>query len=397
MDVLRSSGKHWAGLLAAAAVVLTACGGGGGGGTAGPIKVGYSMTQTGPNAPPAEYEMHGYQLAADQINTAGGLLGRKLQLVGYDDQGSTSTAVQLYQKLITSDRVDLLLGPYEADLTAAIAPLVNSHRLTMPTLAANVDYYQGQYPYLVQSITQTPNYMIPVIDLAAARGYKTIALLVQDTAFPQELAQGIRREATRKGLNVVFDQSYPADATDFGPMVLGAAQKSPDVVIGATYLADAIGIVKAAKAQNLDAKMFAFSIGPVEPQFASGLGSAADGVLGTTLWFPTLHTSGNSAFISAYHRKFGQDPDYHTAMAYAMVKVFAQAIKQAGSLDQAKIRDAMKGLSVDTVAGHFKVTKNGLQVGYSSYVLQWQGGRQMLVYPANVANAQPQLPHPPWS
>jgi branched-chain amino acid transport system substrate-binding protein len=390
------SPKYWVGLLAAAGMLVSACGGGGGT-TAGPIKVGYSMTQTGPNAPPAEYELHGYQLAVDEINRGGGLLGRQLQLVGYDDQGSASTAVQLYQKLITSDRVDLLLGPYEADLTAAIAPLVNSHRLAMPTLAANVDYYQGQYPYLVQSITQTPSYMVPVIDLAAAKGYKTIALLIQDTAFPQELAQGVRREAARKGLRVVFDQSYPADTTNFGPLVLTAGQQSPDIIIGATYLADAIGIAKAAKAQDVNAKMFAFSIGPVEPQFAAGLGSAADGVLGTTLWFPTLHTSGNAPFISAYRRKFGQDPDYHTAMAFAMVKVFAQAIKQAGSLDQAKVRDAMKGLSVDTVAGHFKVNKNGLQVGYSSYALQWQNGRQVLVYPANVANAQPLLPHPPWS
>jgi branched-chain amino acid transport system substrate-binding protein len=390
-------GKCLAGVLALGGLLLTACGGSGSPAAASPIKVGYSMTQTGPNAPPAEYELHGYQLAVDQINAGGGVLGRKLQLVGYDDQGSTSTAVQLYQKLISSDRVDLLLGPYEADLTAAIAPLVNSHRLTMPTLAANVDYYQGQYPYLVQAITQTPSYMIPVIDLAAAKGYKTIALLVQDTAFPKELAQGIRREATSKGMRVVFDQSYPADATNFGPMVLTAAQQSPDVVIGATYLADAIGIVKAAKAENVNARMFAFSIGPVEPQFASGLGTAADGVLGTTLWFPTLHTSGNAAFIAAYRRKFGQDPDYHTAMAFAMVKVFAQAIQQAGSLDQAKIRGAMKGLSVDTVAGHFKVNRNGLQVGYSSYALQWQYGRQVLVYPTNVANAQPQLPHPPWS
>jgi branched-chain amino acid transport system substrate-binding protein len=395
MDVPRR--RCWAGIVMVGGVLLAACGGSGSPAAGGPIKVGYSMTQTGPNAPPAEYEMHGYQLAVDQINAGGGVLGRKLQLVGYDDQGSTSTAVQLYQKLITSDRVDLLLGPYEADLTAAIAPLVNGHRLTMPSLAANVDYYQGQYPYLVQSITQTPSYMVPVIDLAATRGYKTIALLVQDTAFPQELARGVQQEATKRGLRVVFEQSYPADTTNFGPLVLTAAQKSPDIVIGATYLADAIGIAKAAKAENVNAKLFAFSIGPVEPQFAAGLGSAADGMLGTTLWFPTLHTSGNAAFISAYRRKFGQDPDYHTAMAFAMVKVFAQAIKQAGRLDQAKIRDAMRGLSVDTVAGHFKVNKTGLQVGYSSYVLQWQSGRQVLVYPTGVANAQPQLPHPPWS
>ena len=184
------------------------------------ITVGLSITQTGPFSAPALFELHGYQLAADQINQHGGLLGKQIKLVYYDDQANPSTGVQLYQKLITSDRVDLLLGPYETDLVAAVAPIVTRAKMLMPALGANVGNYQGQYPYLVQAIAQTGQYMAPVVDLAAAKGYKTIALLVQETQFPKEVAQGIKEGAAKKGLQIVFESSYPPGTTDFGPLVL---------------------------------------------------------------------------------------------------------------------------------------------------------------------------------
>ncbi|TAM74776.1 hypothetical protein EPN44_10240 [bacterium] len=361
-----------------------------------PIAVGLSITETGPFAAPALFELRGYQLAVEEINSHGGVLGRQLKLVSYDDQGNPSTAVQLYQKLITSDHVDLLLGPYEADLVAAVAPLVTRAKMVMPALGANVEPYQGQFPYLVQAITQTPQYMVPVIDLAAAKGYKTMALLIQETQFPEELARGIEDEARAKGIKVVFKESYPPSTTDFGPLVLKAAAAHPDVIVGATYLIDAEGIVRAAKAQNINAKMFAFSIGPVEPQFNTALGSAAQGVLGTTLWFPTLKTPGNAAFVSAFKAKFGMMPDYHAAVAYSAVIALTSAVKKVGSLDQGKIRDELHNFSLQTVCGPFKLSPTGLQVGYSSYVLQWQDGKQILVWPKEFSDAAAQLPHPAW-
>jgi len=361
------------------------------------ITVGLSITQTGPFSAPALFELHGYQLAADEINQHGGLLGKQINLIYYDDQANPSTGVQLYQKLITSDRVDLLLGPYETDLVAAVAPIVTRAKMVMPALGANIGNYQGQYPYLVQAIAQTAQYMAPVVDLAAAKGYKTIALLVQETQFPKEVAQGIRDGAAKKGLQIVFESSYPPGTTDFGPLVLKAAATRPDVIIGATYLVDAEGIVRAAKAQNVNAKIFAFTIGPVEPEFNTALGPAAQGMMGTTLWFPTLKTPGNAEFVKSYQAKFNQMPDYHAAVAYSALIALSKAVQQVGSLDQTKIRDAMLNLSFQSVCGPFKLNHTGLQIGYSSYVLQWQNGKQVLIWPKDAANATPIIPHAGWN
>lgn len=365
-------------------------------GAAAPIRVGCSITQTGPYSPPAVFELQGYKLAADDLNKAGGVLGRPLEIVAYDDQGNPSTAVQLYQKLIHSDRVDLLVSPYQADLVLAVAPLVSRARMVMPSLGANVEPYQGKFPYLIQAITQTPRYMVPVIDLAASRGYKTVALLVQNTQFPQELAKGIAEEAAAKGMNVVFRETYAPSTNDFSALVIKAGQHKPDVIIGATYLADAMGIVRAAKAQNIQTKMFAFSIGPVEPEFGKGLGPAAEGVFGTTLYFPSLKTAGNVAFVAGFTARFGRPPDYHAAVAYASLKVMAAAAQKVGSLDQDRIRNAMLHTAVDTVVGHFQLSPSGLQTGYTSYVLQWLNGKQQLVWPREQATASVELPHPAW-
>jgi branched-chain amino acid transport system substrate-binding protein len=361
-----------------------------------PIKLGLAITQTGPFSPPALFELRGYELAVEQINKAGGLLGRPVDIVKYDDQGNPSTAVQLYQKLLTDDKVDLLLSPYQADMTAAVAPIVNRAEKVMPSLAANVEIYSGKYPYLMQSITQTGRYIGPIIDLAATKGYKTIALLVQNTQFPKQLADGVMALAKEKGMEVVFSESYPPTTTDFSALVLKAGEKNPDVIIGATYLADAQGIVRAAKAQNVQAKMFAFSIGPVEPEFYRGLGTAAEEMFGTTLYFKSLKTAGNADFVAAFKAKYNVDPTYHAAVAYASMKIFGEVVNRVGSLDQKKIRDEFVKTDEQTVVGHYKLNENGLQLGYQSYALQWLKGQQELVWPKDQATADYALPHSAW-
>jgi branched-chain amino acid transport system substrate-binding protein len=364
--------------------------------TTAPIRVGFSITETGPQAAPAIFNLQGYQLGADYINAHGGILGRKVELVHYDDQGNPSTALQLYQKLITDDKVDLLVSPYQTDLTSAVAPLVTRSKIVMTAVAANTGAFQGQYPYLVQAMTQTGRYMEPLLDLAASKGYKTIALLIQQTQFPSDLGASVKESAKRHGMDVVFEESYPPSTTDFGPLVLKAAAKNADVLIGATYLADAEGIVRAAKAQNVKAKMFGFSIGPVEPDFGRALGSAADNVFGTTLWYPTLSTKDNAEFVKSFQAKFGRPPDYHAAVAYASILVLAHAANAAKVLDQEKIREALHKTQMDTVAGHFALSPTGVQLGYTAFLLQWRDGKQVLVWPKQAASAAPVVPFPGW-
>jgi branched-chain amino acid transport system substrate-binding protein len=360
------------------------------------IKIGFSVSETGALAAPSIFDRQGYELAADELNAHGGLLGKKVELVHYDDQSTPSTAVSLYQKLISDDKVDLVLGPYSSQITQAVVPVIDRAKLVMPSMDANPEAFDGNHPFLFQAIAQTPQYMAPVIEFAARHGVKTIALVYQNSPFPQGLARGIKTEAQKRGLKIVFEEAYPPTTTDFGPLMLKAAATNPDLLVGGTFLADAEGIVRAAKAQNMHAKMYAFSVGPVEPEFSRALGSAADDVFGNTLWFPTLSTKGNADFVKAFHAKFGRDPDYHAALSYAALKLLTTAAAAVGSLDQEKIRGWVYGHTVDTILGPFKLTSSGLQVGYSAYVLQWQNGKQVLVWPSQNATGTPVYPHPGW-
>lgn len=389
-------------VLALVAAVVAGCGsaGGGGGGSGGgsgegPINIGLTITKTGNEAGPATFELQGYELAVREINASGGLLGRRVKLTSHDDQGDASVAVKRYQRFTSSDDIDLLLGPYQTDLVAAIGPIVSRAKMVTVTLGANVPQYR-QYPYLVQGITQTGNYMNPVVDLAAAKGYKTMALLVQDTQFPRKLAEGVVKAAKAKGIRIVFNETYPADTTNFTPLVLKAARSHPDVILGATYVADSIGIVKAARAQGVNAKMFAFSIGPVEPEFQQSLGKSAEGILGSTLWFPTLPTKGNDDFVKAFKKKFGREPDYHAAVAYSAMRTLAAAVEKVGSLDQDAIRKTLITMKRPTVVGTFDVNSDRIQVGYGAYALQWQNGDQELVWPKKDQTKPVQLPHENW-
>ncbi|HEY4440720.1 MAG TPA: amino acid ABC transporter substrate-binding protein [Candidatus Elarobacter sp.] len=359
------------------------------------LKIGFSVSETGALAAPSIFDRQGYELAAEELNAKGGLLGKKVELVHYDDQSTPSTAVSLYQKLISDDKVDLLLGPYSSQITAAVAPIVDRAKLAMPAMDANPSGY-GTHPYVFQAIAQTPQYMAPLMELAAKHGVKTVALLSQNSPFPSALAAAVKSAALGHGMKVVFEEAYPPATTDFGPLVLKAAAANPDLLIGATFVADSEGIVRAAKSQSFKAKMYAFSVGPVEPEFAKALGPAADGVYGNTLWFPTLATPGNADFVKAFNKKFGRDPDYHAALSYAALKLLAQAAAGVGSLDQQKILAWLHGRTVPTVMGGFKIDDKNIQTGFSSYVIQWQGGAQKLVWPEQTANAKPVYPHEGW-
>ncbi|WP_213774817.1 amino acid ABC transporter substrate-binding protein [Bradyrhizobium sp. dw_78] len=361
-----------------------------------PIKIGLAISETGPSSPPSLFELRGYELAIQEINQAGGILHRPLELVKYDDQGNPSTAAQLYQKLLTSDRVDLMLSPYSADLTAAVAPIVNRAGRVMLTVTSASDSYDGRYSYIVQGITPAARIMLPLLDLAKSKGYKTLSILSLNNRLGAEASKALTAEAEAAGMKVLFHETYSPITTDFSALALKAGEPKPDMILGTTYLADSQGILRALKAQNVTAKMIGFSIGPIEPEFYKGLGGVAEDIFVPTSYFPTLKTNGNEEFVKNFRAKYDLDPTYHAAVAYAAVKTYAAAIERVGKIDQDAINKALHDIELDTVVGHFKVNANGAQIGYSAYLLQWQKGKQVLVWPAAEADADPILPHPGW-
>lgn len=383
-------------MLAAGLAIAAGCGSSessDSGDDGGPILVGASLSKTGSYAGDAEFALKGYEYAIDELNKNGGLLGRKLKLITYDDKSDPGTAVRLYTKLITQDKVDLLLGPYSSGITQAVIPLAEKFKMPMmDDEASSATPFKGTH-YSIQGQVSSLKYLSDVVDIAKKRGYKTMAVLYQNVIATEEICKGVELEAAKVGIKVVYKKDYPKDQTDFSSVVLGAKQKNPDMVFGCAYLPDSIGIAKEMNHQGLKPKLFAAPIGPVEPDFEKSLGPVANRTITSSAWWPSVDTPGNQEFIEGYKAKYGEDPDYHAADAYAGVNVMADAIRKAGSLDSEKINQVLHSQSFPTVLGDFKINADGQQQGYVSYLLQWQDGELKLVYPPENAEAKVQLPY----
>lgn len=362
-----------------------------------PIKLGASMSLTGAYAKPGGYQKEGYEVCADEVNARGGLLGRKIEFVFYDDQSMPATAVKLYEKLITDDKVDLIVGPYSSAVTSAVSTVAEKHKMAMlGPECADVKVYSRGYRYNFQSQAQAGRYMLGALTLAKANGYRTLAMLAEDTAMPKAVSSEVSGMAARFGLQVVLNETYPKGSTDFSALVTKLKEAKPDVIFANSFLPDAQGILRQCRELGAEAKLYAVAIGGAEPEFGN-LGSTANYVFAATPWGPSMRNKGNAAFVKDYTARFGRGPDYHSASNYATMEVLEAAVKQVGAIDQDKIAAALGKLELDTVYGRYQVDARGVQTGFASALLQWQDGKQVLVWPEEVAEAKPRLPTPAWS
>ncbi|MGH7334078.1 MAG: amino acid ABC transporter substrate-binding protein [Candidatus Rokuibacteriota bacterium] len=377
-----------------------------------PIRIGASVSQTGSYAAPGQNQLRGYRLCVRHTNEKGGVLGRTLELVVEDDQSQPATAARIYEKLITQDRVDAILGPYASPITEAVADVNEKYRMPMVATqgATTSTYKKGRkFVFMVPSAAEV--YLEGVIDTAAKRGLKTVALVSEDTLFAQAVAQGTAERARKNGLEVVFEATYPKGATDFAAILAKVRTANPDVLAAATYFDDAVAIARQLKALDLNPKMFAVTVGGDLLKFYQVLGRTAEFVYGAAQWEPELVTlragglipiarqyPGAREFVEAYKKEFpGADFSYHSAGGYGGCQILVEAIKRAGSLDGEKIRDAILRMDLNTVYGGFKVDPDGFQIAHKMVIFQWQDGKKVIVWPEELAPGKPRFPTPPWS
>lgn len=377
-----------------------------------PLRIGASLSQTGPYAAPGQNQLRGYRLCVKHTNEKGGVLGRKLELVVEDDQSQPTTAARIYEKFITQDRVDAILGPYASPITEAVADVNEKHRMPMVATqgAATSTYRKGRkFVFMVPSAAEV--YLEGLIDMAARRGLKTVALINEDTLFAQATAQGTVELARKKGLEVVFAEAYPKGTTDFAAILNKVRTATPDVLAAATYFDDAVAITRQLRHLDLNPKMFAVTVGGDLLKFYEVLGRNAEFVYGAAQWEPELVTlragglipiarqyPGAREFIESYKKEFpGADFSYHSAGGYGGCQILVEAIKRAGSMDGEKIRDAILRMDLNTVYGGFKVDPDGFQVAHKMVTFQWQDGKKVIVWPDELAPGKPRFPTPPWS
>jgi branched-chain amino acid transport system substrate-binding protein len=364
-----------------------------------PITIGASLSLTGIFADGGKYSLEGYQLWIKQANAKGGLLGRPVQLKFYDDQSEPSTGVRLYERLINEDKVDIIMGPYGTAITAPAANV--AERYKMPMICpetADVAMFKRGFKYIFQGLGPVQTYLYGVLQIAKDHGLRKLALIGPDTAFGHSLVDAVPEIARGFGQSIVYTEFYPARASDFASVIEKVKAANPDVLLAMAFPNDSIGVLRQLKQSNYAPKIVYEAVGASDPRYVESAGKDVNGVFSVTAWDPDARTPENAAFKAGYRAEFKREPDYHSASNYSSLEVLSAALKRAGSLDREKLRAALGQVRVRTLLGEWRVDPaTGIQLGYTSYILQWQNGKQVIVYPGNVAHGKPIVPFPSWS
>ena len=355
----------------------------------GPIKVGVGLALTGAGASPGKMLLAALELWRDDVNAKGGLLGRKVELIHYDDQSTPPNVPGIYTKLITVDKVDLLLGPYATNFVAPAMPTIIQHNkmtISLTAIGINRHFNYDKYFSMIPAGPDGVNtFAIGFFEIAAQQKPKpqTVAILAADAEFARSAADGAREELKKRGFRVVYDQTYPPATTDFTPMVRAVQATNPDIFYVAAYPPDNVGIIRAANEINLQPKMFGGAmIGMLITPIRVQLGPIANGlvIVETFLPSPKLQFPGLDDLMKRYQAKA---PELKTdPLGYAFVPIgysagqtLAQAVEAAKSLDHNRIAEQMRKLTFKTVVGDVQFAKDG----------EWTKARQFTTQVQNVA------------
>jgi branched-chain amino acid transport system substrate-binding protein len=312
----------------------------------------------------------------------------------------------LVEKLIDEDHVNFILGPYGSTPTFSAAAVCE--RKQVPMVEGNGTsekiFNQG-YRYTFVVASPAKKYLWGTIEMAVKRSPRprSMAVVAANDTFSLEVQQGAIDNANDHGVKVVYVAKYPANTSDLSTIVSAIRAANPDIILNAGHLQDALLLHRTLKEQNVNAKLYAYSVGPDTPDFREALGRDANYVFGAAQWSEAVKYKGDPRFITNAHdysvqfaAKIGHAPDYHSANATASGLAFQYAIERAGSLDRAKVRDSLAGLDVVTFYGLIKFDGRGVNVWKPMVLNQIQNGKLVTVYPYRLSEASPAYPTPDW-
>jgi branched-chain amino acid transport system substrate-binding protein len=370
-----------------------------------PIKIGMSMPQTGGLAGGGKASLLGIEIWRDNVNAKGGLLGRKVELVVYDDKSSASETPAIYSKLLDVDKVDLLFAPYATVPTAPIMPLVKQRGLLLiGNFSFQVNSKVGHDMWFNNAPWGPPDsWAASFLDLGQKAGGKTVALLAADQEFAQNLAKTAREVASKRNMQVVFDQAYPPNTVEFSSIIRALKAAKPDIVYVASYPPDSAGILRAVNEIGIGDNVKIFGGGMVGLQFGTvmeNLGSLLNGVVNYNSWLPeqSMYYDGTKEFFETYSKRAAEakvDPlGYYLApFGYASGQLVEQAIKAVGSLDQKALAKYLRENTHKTIVGPITFAADGEWKETGTLQAQFRGvvdknieqfrtsGKQVILFP----------------
>jgi branched-chain amino acid transport system substrate-binding protein len=350
-----------------------------------PIKVGFSMSLTGAVAPNGQQLLRALEIWRDDVNAAGGLLGRPVELIHYDDQSSPANVPGIYQKLLSVDKVDLLLGPYATNMAAPAMPVIMQAGKTTITMLAigvnrhfNYDRYFSMVPVSTEGVAA---FSKGFFELASEQSPKpvTVAMVAADAEFARTAADGAKENAKKLGFKIVYDRTYPPTNTDFAPIMRAVQATNPDIVFVAAYPPDTVGIIRSANEIGLKPKMFGGTmIGLLATPLKVQLGPLTNNLVIMESFTPIFKFPGLQEVLAKYREKAAGkkiDPFGYgfVPFGYAAGQILAKAVTETKSLDHDKIAKYIHANTFDTVAGPLKFGKDGEWAEPRTVFSQFQG------------------------
>jgi len=366
-----------------------------------PVRVGYAIARTGPWAGGAQISQEpNYLLWAEQQNAAGGLdvkgVRRPIELVSSDDRSDIETCVRSYEKLMGSDKVDLVLPPWGSNANFAVAPLANRYQYPFlaPT-ALSKRLIEMRLPYFFLMLQQPKPMTEALVELLKANGCKTLACIYMDDLFGLENFAALKVALQGSGIQMVEDKSYPVGVKDLSPVLRAIKDKNPDAFVGFTYPPDTILASRQSKEIGFNPKFFYASVGTAFQLYRNVMTPAgAEGVLGMGSWNSKTSPAAK-AYFEAHTKKFGgKEPDrWASGACWAALEILTAAVKSQG-LDRKAIRDYVAKNTHKTILGDIRF-EGSENVGTPGTVGQWQKGEFEVVWPPKLATAK-LIPKPVW-
>jgi len=386
-----------------------------------PIKIGFCMALSGGLAGGGKAALLAYQIWADEVNAKGGLLGRKVELVYYDDQSSPATVPGIYSKLLDIDKVDLVISGYATVIAAAAMPAIIGRRkvfLSIGALAVNDQYNYDRY---FQIFPNGPNAKFEIsrgfFDLAASLDPKpkTVALVGADAEFSILALEGARENAKKVGIKIVYDETYPPNSVDFASVVRVIKSTNPDLLFIASYPPDSAGVIRSIYEVGFGARMVGgFMTGLQYGALKQQLGPSLNDIVAYDIYVPepTMEFAGIEQFLVKYRERAtqaGVDPlgFYIPPFAYAEMQTLEAAVQAVGGLDDKALADYIRSHTFSTIVGDIKFGARGEWAEPRVLLVQYrdivgndinqfkQPGKQVIVYPPRYKSGELRVPFTP--
>jgi branched-chain amino acid transport system substrate-binding protein len=382
------------------------------------IVIGHPACLSGKYAKAGEQAMGGIKAIVQWVNDVhkGIKVGDKkvpLEYKNYDCESKKEAVTSLIERLITTDKVNVVFAPYSSGLTLSGAPVAEKYNmLYMDHGGASDKIFKQGFKFIVQTIGPASRYHEGTLKMIHAKAPKAnkVALAYEDSEFARTVMEGAKKYAKQFGYDIVFERTYPKGVTDLTPLLTALKAAKPDVVVGGGHFEDGQLFNRQMADLDINVKALSLIAAATLPAFYKALGDKAEGVMGPSHWEYGVKYSAEEAkkagqtwigpsqdeFVALFKKALGKDiiPDYHAAEAGAAVLAYVLAVEKAGSVDPAKVRKALGDLKFMSFYGGWAIDANGMQVGHEMVDVQWQDGKRVIVYPAEAQTGELVFPMP---